>query len=147
MSSIMYPVFCVSCTIWLVIGQFVLYKYVNKLMNNVVLTSSYVPSVWLNVHDCTPLLVQRHHTIFGKHRTNRSAVELVVGLCRQVVNEWSPPPKNCHQNIIIATLYRIVVVCRTSLQMFSKHCRFMHNTMSVKTLVLHYLSKCIDNTS
>ena len=35
---------------------------------------TYFPSVWLNVHDYTSLLVQRHCTVLGKRRTNRSAI-------------------------------------------------------------------------
>ena len=50
-----------------------LYKFVNKLINilHVVLTFSNVPPVW---HDCTSLLVQQHHTVLGKRRTNRLAI-------------------------------------------------------------------------
>ena len=95
-------------------------------------------SVWLNVHDCTSLLVQRQHTVLGKFH-------LAIG--RELVSPSSkrmvPSPKNC----IIATLYRVVVVCRLTLQMFSKHCRFRHNTVSVKSFLLHHLFKWIDNTS
>ena len=84
-------------------------------------------SVWLNVHDCTSLLVQRQHTVLGKFH---------LAISRELVSPSSKrmdtSPKNCPQNIIIATLYRTVVVCRISLQMFSKHCRFRHNTVSVK---------------
>ena len=47
-----------------------------------------------------------------------------------------PSLKNCHQNIIIATLYHSVVQCRLSLQMFRKHCRFRHNTDSVYQIIL-----------
>jgi len=74
--------------------------------------------VWLNVHDCTSFLVQRQHIVLGKFR-------LAIG--RELVSPSSkwivPSPKTCHQNIIIATLYRSVFVCRLSLQMFSKHRR------------------------
>ena len=104
--------------------------------------STYVLSVWLNVHDCTSLLVQRQHTVLGKFR-------LAIG--RELVSPSSkrmvPSPKTCHQNIIIATPYRTVVACRFSLQMFNKHCRFRHNTVSVKSFLLHHLFKWIDNTS
>ena len=96
----------------------------------------YVPSVWLNVNDCTSLLVQRQHTVWGRFRI-AIGIDFVSPSCKRMV----PTPKNCHQNIIIATLYRTDVVCRLSLQMFSKHCRFRHNTVSVKTFVLHHLFK------
>ena len=102
----------------------------------------YVPSEWLNVHDSTLLLVQRQHTVLGKFRLTIDR-ELVSPSRKRMV----PSPKNCHQNIIIATLYRTVVVCRLSLQMFSKHRRFRHNTAPVKSFLLHHLFKWIDNTS
>ena len=104
--------------------------------------STYVPSVWRNVHDCTSLLVQRQHTVLGKFRL-AIGLELVSPSSKRMV----PSPKNCHQNIIIATLYHTVIVCHLSLQMFSKHCRFRHNTVSVKSFLLHHLFKWIDNTS
>ena len=96
----------------------------------------HIVPVWLNGRDCTSLLVQRQHTVFGKFR-------LAIGC------ELGSPSikRKTHQSIIIAALYRTVVVCRLSLQMFSKHCRFKHNTVSVKTFVLHHLFKWIDNTS
>ena len=105
--------------------------------------STYVPSIWLNVHDCTLLLVQRQHTVLGK---------FCLAIDRELVSlsrkRMVPSPKNCHQNIIIAILYRTVVVCRRlSLQMFSKHRRFRHNTVPVKSFLLHHLFKWIDNTS
>ena len=64
--------------------------------------------------------------------------QLAVSLCCQGPSSkrMVPSPKNCHQNIIIATLYRTVVVCRLSLQMFSKYCRFRHNTVPVKSFLL-----------
>ena len=51
-------------------------KSVNKLIHllHVVLTYSYVPSVWPNIHNCTSLLVQRHHTVLGKRHMNHSAI-------------------------------------------------------------------------
>ena len=104
--------------------------------------STYVPSVRLNLHDCTLLLVQRQHTVLGKFRLAIDR-ELVSPSRKRMV----PSPKNCHQNIIIATLYRTVVVYRLSLQMFSKHRRFRHNTVPVKSFLLHHLFKWIDNTS
>ena len=63
-------------------------------------------SVWLNVHDCSSLLVQRQHTVLWKFHL-AIGCELVSPSSKRMV----PSPKNCHQNIIIATLYRTVVVC------------------------------------
>ena len=105
--------------------------------------STYVPSVWLNVHDCTSLLVQRQHTALGKFRLAIGR-ELVSPSSKRMgppITEKLPPKHN------IATLYRTVVVCRLSLQMFSKHRRFRHNTVPVKSFLLHHLFKWIDNTS
>ena len=99
-------------------------------------------SVWLNVHDCTSLLVQRQHTVLW-------VFHLAIGreLGSPSNKRMVPSLKSCHQNIIIATLYPTGVACRLSLEMFSKHCHFRHNTVSVKSFLLHHLFKWIDNTS
>ena len=54
--------------------------------------STYVPSVWRNVHDCTSLLVQRQQQFWGNFVWQLAAI-----LCRQAVNDGDgvPSPKNC----------------------------------------------------
>jgi len=98
--------------------------------------STYAPSVWLNVHDFTSLLVQRQHTVLGTFLLVIGS-ELVSPSSKRMV----PLPKKCHQNIIIATLSRL------SLPMFSKHRSVGNNTVSVKLFLLHHLFKWIDDTS
>ena len=80
-SSIINPAFLCfvyMATYWTVL----VYKSVNELINvlHVVLTF-HCPIGRLNVHDCTSLLVQRHHV------WRNVARQLDVSLCRQAVNE------------------------------------------------------------
>ena len=76
---------------------------------HVVLTSSYVPSVWLNVHECTLLLVKRHHTAFGKCRTNRSAIgrELVSPSSKRIVPITEKLPQKYNYCNIVSNCRRL----------------------------------------
>ena len=91
---------------------------------------------------CPRLYSSKDTTMLGKRRTNRSAIGR-----RQAVNEWSPSPKTLPPKHNYCNTISYCRLCRLSLEMFSKHCCFRHNTVSVKTFVLHHLFKWIENTS